>query len=26
MGMSSPEWSRWLHDDLGVQLEPEAIS
>src|SRR3954464_12032406 len=26
MGMSSLEWSRWLHDELGVQLEPEAIS
>jgi len=26
MGMSSPEWSRWLHDELGVQLEPEKIS
>jgi HAD superfamily hydrolase (TIGR01509 family) len=26
MGMSSPEWSRWLHEELGVQLEPEAIS
>jgi HAD superfamily hydrolase (TIGR01509 family) len=26
MGMSSHEWSRWLHDELGVELEPEAIS
>jgi HAD superfamily hydrolase (TIGR01509 family) len=26
MGMSSPEWSRWLHEELGVQMEPEAIS
>jgi HAD superfamily hydrolase (TIGR01509 family) len=26
MGMSSPEWSRWLHDELGVELEPEDIS
>jgi HAD superfamily hydrolase (TIGR01509 family) len=26
MGMSSTEWSRWLHDELGVQLEPEDIS
>jgi HAD superfamily hydrolase (TIGR01509 family) len=26
MGMSSTEWSRWLHDELGVQLEPEEIS
>src|SRR4051794_37454696 len=26
MGMSSPEWSRWLHDELGVQMEPEEIS
>jgi HAD superfamily hydrolase (TIGR01509 family) len=26
MGMSSTEWSRWLHEELGVQLEPEAIS
>jgi HAD superfamily hydrolase (TIGR01509 family) len=26
MGMSSREWSRWLHDELGVQMEPDAIS
>jgi HAD superfamily hydrolase (TIGR01509 family) len=26
MGMSSTEWSHWLHDELGVQLEPEEIS
>jgi HAD superfamily hydrolase (TIGR01509 family) len=26
MGMSSTEWSRFLHDDLGVPDEPEAIS
>lgn len=26
MGMSSPEWSRYLHDKLGVPLEPEQIS
>jgi HAD superfamily hydrolase (TIGR01509 family) len=26
MGMSSHEWSRWLHEELGVQLEPEEIS
>jgi HAD superfamily hydrolase (TIGR01509 family) len=26
MGMSSLEWSRYLHDELGVPLEPEAIS
>jgi HAD superfamily hydrolase (TIGR01509 family) len=26
MGMSSLEWSRWLHDELGVQLAPEDIS
>src|SRR3954454_20748489 len=26
MGMSSPEWSRWLHDELGVRMEPEEIS
>jgi HAD superfamily hydrolase (TIGR01509 family) len=25
-GMSSPEWSRYLHDDLGVRLSPEQIS
>jgi HAD superfamily hydrolase (TIGR01509 family) len=26
MGMSSPEWSRYLRDELGVPMEPEAIS
>jgi HAD superfamily hydrolase (TIGR01509 family) len=26
MGMSSPEWAGYLHDELGVPLEPDAIS
>jgi beta-phosphoglucomutase-like phosphatase (HAD superfamily) len=26
MGMSSPEWSRYLHDELGVPLDPAEIS
>lgn len=26
MGMSSLEWSRYMHDELGVQMSPEAIS
>jgi HAD superfamily hydrolase (TIGR01509 family) len=26
MGMSSPEWSRYMHDVLGVADPPEAIS
>jgi HAD superfamily hydrolase (TIGR01509 family) len=26
MGMSSPEWSRYVHDELGVELEPAEIS
>jgi HAD superfamily hydrolase (TIGR01509 family) len=26
MGMSSLEWSAYLHDELGVDLDPEAIS
>ncbi len=26
MGMSSPEWSRYLHDELGVDMEPNEIS
>lgn len=26
MGMSSPEWSRYLHDELRVDLPPEEIS
>jgi HAD superfamily hydrolase (TIGR01509 family) len=25
MGMSSPEWAAYLHDELGVQLEPAEI-
>lgn len=25
MGMSSPEWSRYMHSELGVRLEPEQI-
>ncbi len=25
MGMSAPEWSRYLHDRLGVPLEPSLI-
>jgi HAD superfamily hydrolase (TIGR01509 family) len=25
MGMSSPEWSAYLHDELGVPLDPAAI-
>jgi HAD superfamily hydrolase (TIGR01509 family) len=25
-GMSSPEWSRYLRDELGVPLDPEEIS
>jgi HAD superfamily hydrolase (TIGR01509 family) len=25
MGMSSPEWTRWMHNELGVPLGPEAI-
>lgn len=25
MGMSSPEWSRYMHDRLGVPLEPAEI-
>jgi HAD superfamily hydrolase (TIGR01509 family) len=25
-GMSSPEWSRYLHDELGVSLDPDEIS
>ena len=24
--MSSPEWSRYLHDQLGVPLEPKQIN
>jgi HAD superfamily hydrolase (TIGR01509 family) len=26
MGMSSVEWSRYMHDELGLDLPPEAIS
>jgi HAD superfamily hydrolase (TIGR01509 family) len=26
MGMSSPEWSRYLHDTAGVPDEPQAIN
>jgi HAD superfamily hydrolase (TIGR01509 family) len=26
MGMSSTEWSRYMHDELGVALAPEQIS
>jgi HAD superfamily hydrolase (TIGR01509 family) len=26
MGMSSPEWSRYLHEELGVPLEPPQIN
>src|SRR5215469_7447033 len=26
MGMSSPEWSRYLHDQFGVPLEPKQIN
>jgi HAD superfamily hydrolase (TIGR01509 family) len=26
MGMSAPEWSRYVRDELGVPLEPEEIS
>ena len=26
MGMSSPEWSRYMHDDLGVALDPDEIN
>ena len=26
MGMSSPEWSRYLRNELGVAMEPEEIS
>jgi HAD superfamily hydrolase (TIGR01509 family) len=25
MGMSTPEWSTWMHEALGVPLEPERI-
>jgi HAD superfamily hydrolase (TIGR01509 family) len=26
LGMSSPEWAAYLRDELGVRMEPEAIS
>ncbi|HWX75451.1 MAG TPA: HAD family phosphatase, partial [Solirubrobacteraceae bacterium] len=26
MGMSSPEWSRYMHDQLGVDMPPEQIA
>jgi HAD superfamily hydrolase (TIGR01509 family) len=26
MGMSSPEWSKYVHDELGVDLAPRQIS
>ena len=26
MGMSSPEWSRYMHDELGLRQEPEEIN
>jgi HAD superfamily hydrolase (TIGR01509 family) len=26
MGMSAPEWSRYLHDDAGVPDDPDAIN
>lgn len=26
MGMSAPEWSRYLHDEAGVRDDPEAIN
>ncbi len=26
MGMSAPEWSRYLHDELGVALDPDEIN
>jgi HAD superfamily hydrolase (TIGR01509 family) len=26
IGMSAPEWSRYMHDELGVDLEPEEIN
>jgi HAD superfamily hydrolase (TIGR01509 family) len=25
MGMSTPEWTQWMHDELGVQLTPAQI-
>ena len=26
MGMSTPEWTAYMHDDLGVPLSPEEIA
>src|ERR1700724_52090 len=26
MGMSSPEWSRYMHEELGVAMTPEQIT
>jgi HAD superfamily hydrolase (TIGR01509 family) len=26
MGMSSPEWSRYMHDELGLEESPEEIN
>src|SRR5436305_2248570 len=26
MGMSSPEWSQYMHEELGVDMEPDQIS
>jgi HAD superfamily hydrolase (TIGR01509 family) len=26
MGMSSTEWSRYMHDELGIELDPATIS
>ena len=26
IGMSAPEWSRYMHDELGVQAEPDDIN
>jgi HAD superfamily hydrolase (TIGR01509 family) len=26
MGMSTPEWTAYMHDDLGVPMSPEAIA
>src|SRR5262245_4821866 len=26
MGMSSPEWSAYLHDEVGVPMDADAIS
>ena len=26
MGMSSVEWSRYMHEELGLTMRPEAIS